>query len=111
MDALGLSTRRLSEICGVSSPRISQVTKGGDYPPPELMWKIVSALQGEEEYAAMDEDQIRAVLERIMVSLGPRRMIYLASLSSSTGQAMIDLHEATQRSITDAEKPPWESEK
>jgi hypothetical protein len=56
------------------------------------MWRICSVFSGDDEWAGLSEKQIRAVLIRLLASLGPSRTLYLAGLSASRAQALVDQH-------------------
>jgi transcriptional regulator with XRE-family HTH domain len=94
MEERGLGPVELSEMCGVSSQRISQITAANSPPGIETLWRLAAALGDEEEYAALPDEQIRAAIERAIVALGPGRLLYLTQLSSLEAQTMIDLHES-----------------
>lgn len=92
----GLKTGVLARMCHTQSPRISQLKNPEKYdslPGVELFWRLMAILHEQPEWADLSDDAIRAVLFRALVSIGPSRMHYLASLSTSEAQAMIDEHE------------------
>jgi len=93
MEERALGPAEIGRQCGVSSQRISQITGGGDPPSLDLLWRLAALFADEEEFSALSEDSIRAVLERLVVSLSPRRLLYLFSLPSSEAQTLADAHE------------------
>jgi hypothetical protein len=54
------------------------------------MWRICSTFHEEEEWARLTDEQIRAVFLRLLVALGPARLMHLATISASRAQAVID---------------------
>ena len=114
----GIRTGRLAELCQVQSQRISQLKDPDRYATPpsyELMWRLMAVLHEEEDWAGVSDETIRAILFRVMVSLGPSRLLTLASVSSIEARSMVDEGErkrsARQRLESIRTAPPDEPEK
>ena len=93
----GLKTGELAKQVRVKSQRISQITGEGDLPGLQLLWRLAAALDEDDddreyEYTNLSQAQIRAALERLVVSISPRRLFYLLHLPHGEAQRLIDAH-------------------
>lgn len=92
-DDHGLKTVDLAATCKVSSQMISQLKNPDLYrlaPGVELFWRLMAVYHEEPEWAEVSDEAIRSTLLRVVAAIGPSRAHYLASISSSEAQALID---------------------
>lgn len=88
-----MTTADLARTVKVTSQMLSQLKKPDLYglaPGIELFWRLMAVYHEEPEWAGVSDERIRSTLQRVMASIGPARTHYLASISSSEAQAMID---------------------
>ena len=89
----GMTTAELAKICHVRSQMLSQLKDPEKYqvaPGVELFWRLMAVYHNEPEWADLPDDAIRATLLRVVAAIGPSRIHYLASISSSEAQALVD---------------------
>lgn len=93
----GRVQKDVADECQTTTQRISQLKHPKtpkDLPSVEILWRLRSAFVDRDDgFHSMEDHQIRLVLARLIVSLGPARLTYLAELNPSDASDLIDEHE------------------
>ncbi len=90
------SVQYIAERCGVTPTSLRQIRleSNARIAPPTLLWRIVAVLRGEDELSGMSDDQIMGALYRLLVVLGPEKLVSLATKSGNEIERIVSLGES-----------------